>query len=210
MCVGDHDFIPAANVVQVTVVYDQFGQKMMNVYNVLSGAGHVEADLDRIKAKILTWLTNNLKGEQHNTSSTSLILAKSLDSEGDIAKEYVVTPALTGTQGNTALPGGTTVCVKWSTGLAGRSYRGRTFHIGLSSVHINGNQLGTSAQTFITAAYNALLPILAGGGTVDKLVVVSYCHLSTWRTSAVVTPITGASVDINLDSQRRRLTGRGS
>jgi hypothetical protein len=64
------------------------------------------------------------------------------------------------------------------------------------------------ANDFVTAV-NQMIVDLAGLGW--TLVIVSRQHNKVARTTAEVTPIlTATVVDYNVDSQRRRLTGRGT
>lgn len=209
MCEGTHGFIPANGVFNFKLIFDQYGQKMMNNFNVLSGGGVLQADMDRIQLKLLDWLTANWKPASGNTASCSLMVGQYIGVEGGIQKDYVVSPAVVGTVNTGAMPANVTFCAKWGTGFAGRSARGRTFHIGLTSGNVSGNTLIGASVTAFVAVYTALLTKLGAGGTVDKLVVTSYCNNGFWRINASSLPVTGVSIEANLDSQRRRLTGRG-
>ncbi len=210
LCTGTHAFIPANKVVNVQLIIDAAGQKVQNVYNVLAPNAVVEADLDRIKNKFVDWATNNWKPNSSAGCSLALMVLRDQTVENGLAKEYPISPAIVGTAGGGNLPLSVTAAIKWSSGLAGRSYRGRTYHIGLVPGHANGNQLQTGHAVTLQAMYAALITKLNAGLVVDKLVVVSRCNGGVWRTNAITTPIASASVDINLDSQRRRLTGRGN
>jgi|SRR5215216_223440 len=209
MCTGPHDFIEAPGVVKAQIIFDASSQKVENVYHILSGAGVALADLDRIQGKLATWLTTNWKPNSSSGVSCALMVLNDESVENGVGKEYIINPAIVGSAAGGNLPLHNTVAIKWSTGLTGRSFRGRTYHVGLVPGHISGNQLSGGFAGTLGTMYNALKTTLSGGGTVDKLVVVSRCNNNVWRSTAVVTEITGASVDINVDSQRRRLTGRG-
>ncbi len=210
MCTGPHNFIPAANVVNVQLIFDAQGQKIESVFNVLSGAGVAVGDFDRIKAKFVDWATNNWKLNSSNGCSLALMVLRDQTIEAGLAKEYPISPAIVGSAAGATLPLSVTCAVKWSSGLAGRSYRGRTYHIGLVAGHVNGNVLATGHPPTLVTMYTALLTKLLAGGVADKLVVVSRCVNNTWRANALVTEIAACSVDINVDNQRRRLTGRGA
>ena len=70
-----------------------------------------------------------------------------------------------------------------------------------------GNQLNNTHRGGMIAAYAQLVSDIHTGG--NELVVCSRFHNKAPRTAGVGTEITRVNVDINLDSQRRRLTGRG-
>jgi len=210
MCTGPHPFIPAPGVVNAQIIFDYHLQRVENVFNIVSGGGLLEADLDRIQLKLKAWLDNEWKSIATAAATCSLMVLKDAENFASVGKEYAITPAIAGTQPPPTMPGHCTFAVKWSTGLTGRSHRGRTFHVGLAQNAVFGNQIGSIAQTAFIAAYTALKTRLAAGGTNDVLSVVSYCSEGVWRTTAEVTPITGCSVEQNIDSQRRRLTTRGA
>lgn len=204
-------FVPTASVISVELIYLVNTQLVENVWNVLSGTTPVdEAALDRIKAKFETWRVASLRPRQSTQCSAQKWVLRDLTSEASFAKEYAVTANAAGSFAQNALPQNVTASIKYSTGLAGRSYRGRTFHVGLSLGQYADNRVNTGEITSLTTCYTALLTGLAGGGTVDTLVVLSKWHDGSLRSAGVATPITGVTVDPNLDSQRRRLNTRGS
>ena len=108
---------------------------------------------------------------------------------------------------------------KLSTGVAGRSFRGRLFLSGVPEGSFDGNLLGGSAPADMRNGLFALKAnIVAAGGT---WVVVSrysgytqsppkYKKVPTPRTAGIATPVDNISVDVRLASQRRRLAGRGA
>lgn len=210
MCEGPHDFIPAANVVNVQVVYISASERVQNVFNVLSGGGTTAADMNRIGAKIEDWLRTDWDNGSSSLTTVSVISMTDAGVDGGVGVERVPATALTGSVGQPPLPANVTFAVKWNTGLTGRSHRGRTFHVGMTADMVLFNQINPSQRAMYLAMYTALLTKLHAGGTDDKLVVVSYCHDNVWRPSAEITEIISCSIDVNLDSMRRRLTGRGS
>lgn len=209
MCTGTHGFIPANGVFNFKIWFDQFGSKMMNNLNILSGGGSAQADMDRIQLKLLDWLTTQWKPGHSNTASCALMQGLYLGVEFGIQKDYLVSPTVVGTLGTPSLPANVTVAVKLTTGIGGRSARGRIYTVGMNSASVSGNSLAAGAPAAFAAIYNSLITKLAAGGTVDKLAIVSYCSNGFWRINAQVLPVLSASCDVNLDSQRRRLTGRG-
>lgn len=102
-------------------------------------------------------------------------------------------------------------CVKRTTGAVGRSYRGRLY------IPVWDQGFISSADTFSSASASAIITGLEDfqadveGGTYPcTMVLVSFFSDKTPRDPGVATPVTGWSyTDLNLDSQRRRLAGRG-
>lgn len=119
--------------------------------------------------------------------------------------------------GNTpnAMPLGTTFVVSFRTNLRGRSFRGRNYVVGLTEDQVDGNSLEAGVGELWRAAYENLIGVAAG---VDWSWVVAsrFSGVSgspptpTPRVAGLTTPVTSVVVvDDFIDSQRRRLSGRG-
>jgi len=109
-----------------------------------------------------------------------------------------------------AAPNNVSPCVSFRTGMAGRSFRGRNYIAGVSNSDILGNTIDTGWATTIVNGYNFLLP----GGVNDPAPfvwsVASFFTANLPRLTGIATPITSVIfTDSIVDSQRRRLPGRG-
>ena len=113
----------------------------------------------------------------------------------------------TGEKTETALPNNVSLAVHWGTGLLGRSRHGRTFHLGITTDLVNGNFVTNAAD--IQSAYDALRTTLDNITLNVEFSVVSFVFQNDWRRDPLVTPISGVAVEATIDSQRRRLPGRG-
>jgi hypothetical protein len=118
-------------------------------------------------------------------------------------------PPLTGNNAADLLPNNVALCVSFRTNGRGKSARGRNYVPGLVETEVSGSIVASTTTTPVVAAYNAL----KGAGTFTaglEWVVVSRFHDNAPRTVALVQPITSVVlVDSVVDSQRRRLPGRG-
>lgn len=205
-------FIPAAGVAQIEMIYSLFGQTCENVYHVDTGTGAdiSAATLTTIGNQFAQWNQDSQRSVQSNFCGLTLVRARDLTVEAGTVIELAQTAANhTGQLADKALPGNVTVAVKWSTGLGGRSFRGRSYHVGLTQAQVDLNALTAAAQTAIQTAYANLL-VAVNGIAGHAMVVVSYAHNKFWRDAAVATPIIRATLNGDVDSQRRRLNGRGS
>lgn len=107
------------------------------------------------------------------------------------------------------LPGNAAWVVKFISGLTGRSARGRNYISGLSSAVVNGNTLAATAAAAIVDTYEQISADAA---------VLGWSHVITSRfTSGAARPVgvnfPVAAVtysDLDMDSMRRRLAGRGA
>jgi hypothetical protein len=205
-----HAFIPAPNCAQVELIYLSQGELCENVFKVQKGSPYTLAQLQSLRGTVNTW--DSTTGNQLRSSGVQLVRIRSrgIDSASDPVEDYTLPTPRNGTQAGTMLPNNVTFCFKLPTGLAGRSYRGRWYQVGLTTGFIgaDANHMNPVSAANALAALNALPTALTAAG--HTLVVVSYRHDKAWRTTAVVTPaLPFVYVDLAFDSQRRRLTGRG-
>ena len=201
-------YIPVQDTASFELIYDVFGQKCENVFHVYKLSGWTADDLDTYCATFEAWWSAYGKARVHSGVSLGLIVAKDLSSQTAPAIEYASGLPISGTYPNgTDLPLNVTVAVSFGTNLRGRSYRGRIYQVGMTSDMIVDNQITVTFKNSLLTAYNDLVARISQTG--GDLVVVSRFHNKAPRSVGVTTPITRVSVDVNLDSQRRRLTGRG-
>lgn len=205
-----HGFIPVPHAARIELIYGYNGVTCENVLNVQKGSDYTLAQLQALRGTVDTW--HSATGKQINSTGCILnrIRTKALHDAAAPTEDYTLPTPRAGTQAGTQMPANVTWCVKLATGLSGRNNRGRYYCIGLTSgfLGLTANQIGAAAAANIVTWLNALQTALAGAG--HTLGVVSYYHLG-WRTTGQFTASTGfVAVDLNLDSMRRRLTGRGS
>lgn len=205
-------FIPAPGVMQAEMIYNCLGQKVENVYHFLQGDGATppsEAQMTAVAVALEAWEHGSAVAMRNTSTILTNIIVRDLTSESAGAIEHTPTTSVTGVQTSAALANNVTVAVKWTTRLHGRSFRGRSYHIGMYLTAVSGNQLTTVANGDFQSRYDALrtqLETIAG----ISFVVLSFAHNKFWRDTALATRIIQCSIDPNLDSQRRRLAGRGT
>lgn len=205
-----HGFIPVANTASVELIYTVNGIVAENVLHVQKGSPYSLADLQAVRGIFDTWDNNTWRVDRANSATLNRIRSKALDSTGSPMEDYFLPTPRAGTFNSATLPSNVTWAIKLSTGLTGRSYRGRLYVVGLTAGHQagTGNTVNTTWAARMVASLNTLLSTLASAG--HTLGVVSYRANGAWRTSGVFTAgVSWVAVDYNFDSQRRRLTGRG-
>lgn len=208
-------FIPALNCARVTVIMTLHGSQVENVYHVNRGDPWDVADLTDLANVFITWMNDTYAPIVSADLQFERVQARDLTTEEAPGVE-VAFPALSG--GDIALggglPGNVTLAVKHITGLTGRSRRGRSFIAGIPNGVLVGNHVNDGFQGAVQDAYTTLIGDIATAGF--GWVVASFYHgvapltgRPEPRLTALMTPIIGVTVDPNLDSMRRRLTGRG-
>lgn len=203
-------FIPAPNCASVELIYGVYSQVIENTFAVKSNAPFSASDLTALRTCFNNWDA----AQWYNTRGTLVLLTrirtKALDSISSPMEDYALPTPRGGTGSAAPLPLNVTFCFKLASGLAGRSQRGRLYLPGVVSTAVSGNQLlGSQADAYLTRL-NTLPAALLAANSNWKWGVLSYRANKTWRAEAQFTAITSAVyTDLNLDSQRRRLTGRG-
>jgi len=180
-----------------------------NVLHFLVSAPEIGPDvLDAIGLALANWWHSDLRVMVPSSIALQRIVLTDLSAEGSYQTVYTTDLPDTGTSTFAHVPDNVTVAVRKGSGFSGRSNRGRIFHVGLNIAQIVGDQIDDAAQDALNDAYSALMTLSPVGATVD-FVIVSYCNDGAWRTTANLVAVTEIGVDPNIDSQRRRLAGRG-
>lgn len=203
------DFIEVPGVIQLQAVYRVVGQTCENVFHCKHTGSIGATELFALTAVVRNWWHTVEKAAHEADVSLVKVMATDLTTQTSLGVEEPATSPSTGTAvGSVTMPNNVTVAVKWLTGLRGRSFRGRTYHVGIRAIQTSGQEITTSMQTLLASNYTTLWTSLNATG--DVMGVVSRFHDKAPRVTGVFTPITGLSIDLTLDSQRRRLPGRGN
>ena len=208
MCIGTHPFIPALNTAKVEMVYQTPGGIAENVLYFTDATSYDPTDIGVLSGEIKAWWDDTLRNWQSSSMSLIKVRAQDISVEDGAFWEYTAGLPSPGLAPATILPGNVTGAIKFSTGRAGRSFRGRNFFIGLSEPYVTGDTIDPVLIAGVMTSYAGLDdPAVISKG---KQSVVSLCHNGVWLTDAVTTPVNGRSMDNTVDSQRRRLLHRGS
>jgi hypothetical protein len=202
-------FVPIPNTVKVETCFSWDSQAVENVYHVRVSGDINEALLDNLNSLFYTWWSQYPANLQANTLLVTRTIISDASQQYGVAKEYAPGVINAGQVTNSpALPNNVSVAVKWNTGLRGRSYRGRTYHLGLYEAAVTGNNVIPTTVAALISAYTALMTTLDAQGY--ELVVASRFQGNLPRVTGVATPALTVTCDSTIDSQRRRLPGRGA
>jgi hypothetical protein len=177
-----------------------FGQLIENVWHVIGPdpfdptlAADIAATFQTGYANIYASLSQDIDLREifvHNLNGPS---------SGEVT--LAITPPATGGIVEDGEPGNVAICISLRTALAGRSSRGRKYFSGLTVGDVTGNTVNSVTVGNVLVAVSDLIAALLTNGT--PLAIFSPTHLLLTQVS------TATAVDFNVDSQRRRLTGRG-
>jgi len=187
--------------------YSYLGQQIENVFHFEGDVPFIASALATLGDEMKTAWESTMRAHIQTGCNLNYILLTALDTDAGDQVNVPVDEA--GTLSGTGLPGNVTVSIKFGSGVSGRSNRGRMYWPGISTSQVSGNQLLDSvASAFVSDVSDFFDAITTATGYIH--VITSYCHNKVWRTAAVNNEVISyLLVDKNLDSQRRRLAGRG-
>lgn len=201
-------FIPAPNTALVELRYLQDNQNVENTLWFENDAGWTEPTLVALGLAIRDWWTTNLQGGIGQDVVLREIYVTDQTSNVGLSATITSGLPLSGTASTDATTNSNTLCVSFRTAQRGRSYRGRNYVVGLPINALDQNTVTAGYRNFVQSAYAALLTVAADQNS--RWVVVSKQLNNVVRTIADRTPVTAVTVvDSTVDSQRRRLPGRG-
>lgn len=178
-----------------------------NVYHFQRTGGWTATQMSDLITYLQAW--ENTSAKSLRGTSTALLKIRVRDLAVANGAYAAADMNVAGTHTGAHYPSSVTWAVKWTTGLTGRSNRGRSYWIGLTETMSSATDDNSIDATVAGAIVSACSALLTGAiPDAGKLVVVSRRHANAWRNPPVTVPITGVGyADTILDNQRRRLPG---
>jgi hypothetical protein len=201
-------YVPA-DAVEVDITYLFDGQRCQNVVHYAYDSVPVPDDMVELGNEIISAWDSGMKAWMPST--LSLIEVKLTDLTTQISPSVFATTGLpvVGTNVSPALPNSNALVLTKRTALRGRSYRGRIYVPGLIEGQVTANAVSSAYQTNYLNFWNGLLTITTTLNSFE-MVVLSKKQNGSWLAQGILTPVIGFTTDGQVDSQRRRLPGRGS
>jgi len=203
-------FIPVADTVLAELRFDYFGQQIENTLYFRKLGGSTVAQATGLMNDLLLWWTTLPSQYLSNDITLRELNVTDLSSaSGYSVSQAAPTPNPAGAISADGLPGNVALCVSFRTPNRGRSFRGRNYVAGLAETTVTGNQLDATRVAGLLGSYQGI-PSSITSSAWDWVVVSRYAG-GLPRVAGIATEITSVVVvDDFVDSQRRRLTGRGN
>lgn len=201
-------FIPVQQCVQAQLRLTFQSQEVENVLHFRTAAAPTGADLAAIAEGVEDWWVTNIAP----LVPTSVVYREVYATDQTSATGATFTASgASGTTGGLTLteePNNVTLAISLRTAFRGRSFRGRIYHIGFGQLQVVDNEVTPSHVAALNAAYSELLQTTNFGG--NALAVASRYSNNAPRVLGICTEVTDVVIaDTVVDSQRRRLPGRG-
>jgi len=205
-------FIPVPKTAVCHVVGELFGQIIENTLYFAFPDDPLTSEIGQLAASVGQWAVGELCGQLSADYKYLRTEAQSLASESAPAITDVTGTGTVGSnlEGQSA-PGGSCLAVSFRSAYGGRSYRGRNYVSGLPSERIVGNQVDAGYATALVTVYENLMSYIEDDLPNAVHVIVSRYTAGAPRVEGITTPVlTYLTTNRDIDSQRRRLTGRGN
>jgi hypothetical protein len=202
-------FIPATNTVEIEIRGLLDDQQVENTLYFQADNPIDDAAVDDLMSVFSGWVGSEYPDQKCEAYKGTELLITDLTTESGLQRSVDISYIVGSVEGS-ALPNNSAFAVSFRTGLRGRSYRGRNYAMAIPISAQEGiNQVTTAYRDAVVGNYANLLELdfSSVGWT---WVVVSRFLDNAPRSIAEVTPVTSViATDLTLDSQRRRLPGRG-
>jgi len=194
-------FHPMAGTIMVTWT----GHRALDLRNMVhcfqySGAAPTIAQLSQLNNELITNLLPKLVPISCSDLTWESVTSRDMATATGAEQTTAITTGGQGTSAGFSNPGNVAYAVSWRTGRPGRRFRGRTYLTNMAEGDTTGDTISSGLLSVITTfAIEFLLPRVLGP---FKSAVGS-------RVGGFSTPLSGFVLEPTLDSQRRRLAGRG-
>lgn len=200
-------FIQVPGVYRFTLYYTNSGQNAANVFHRRKGVvAWDSSNVYNSAFALKEWWRTYIMPNVPDTVTLERIMCISENSQTDPSLDFQDGLPLVGTRAATPLPQNVTVAVAWKTSGRGRSFQGRTYHVGLCLEDQLWGTLTDTAYTWLINAYTPLIGVWAVSPYF--MCVVSRQHNGVILNPATYYQILSCTINRDLDSGRRRLPGR--
>lgn len=201
-------FQAVPDTVEIDVIYTLHGVLVQNVFYAEFSGGYALANLTALATQIDAAMAAAWLSDQPAEAVYLRTEVRGLAFQNDLAVTNNTSTG-PGTETNAALPGNVTFSVKKTSGLTGRSARGRCYWIGIPRDKVksaNENELQTAYAALIAGNVDHIKDVI-NGTTGWAAVLVSRFTGGALRPFGVTFPWIGTiAVDEVVDTQRKRLS----
>ena len=209
-------FVPVPNTIEVESRYIWSGQQVETTSYFEKADGWTLSDISDWLDQMNVIIQEELLPLLSTAIQFVELVARLLDTASSIGFSLPISPAVSGGEDFPAVPNNSTYTISFKTGLTGRSFRGRNYVPGIPDNKRIENTIDSAFRTGLLAFYSTLRTAASENST--PMVVVSRYSGVDPDTGKPIPRVTGvttnvasiSTADLVLDSQRRRLPGRGA
>lgn len=198
------------NTAQILLQYTQYAEVTENVLYATNTDAITTDDLDELRDAVADWAQGVWMPQMPNTTRLTAVVITDLTTTSGERQTEVFNPSVVGSLG-ASLPNNVTISIEKVIAERYRGGHGRLYVPGLSSQVISGNELNADfGATLVTKLNDLKTAVSAAGDNTWVLSTVRTDNTDPLAPVKTTRPILNFKLaDRHLDSQRRRLTGRG-
>jgi hypothetical protein len=189
------------DVVRVTIFGTRDTRQVLNTFHVSNTAGWNLSSMATLANDVVSWISTSYKTLVSTPITWYLVSVRLYNPSNPLAYDQSISPPIAATQAGPAEAGNVTATLSLRTGLAGRKYRGRLYVAAISENHVAQNDLLTSSYVILAGTVTQALLTAMNVGT--RAIAIFHKLTNTY------TNVNGYAIENIVDSQRRRLPGRG-
>lgn len=196
------------NVVKAALVFQRDTRQLVNTLHFAHVGGWDLARMTTLAGDLKTWWNTIYRTAVPAAVALTQVQVRLLDPSNPLAVDFPVAPSIPGTRAGTSEAANVSLSLSERTGLAGRAHRGRIFMPSVSEIDVSVTDQATSVLVGLAA--NAIANLIFGFTTTSAFPCVFH------RPGLLPRPldnlydlVTSYVVEDLIDSQRRRLPGRG-
>jgi len=202
-------FVPGPRVIQAEMRYTYQGQQVENVLYFQKDSAVTVADMQGLGGALAASYQNEVQANMPTSLSLREIYLTDLTTQTSPTFTYTAILPLVGTDGQPAMPNNVTLCISFRSAGRGRSSRGRNYLLGITENEVDNNFVNTSCSV----PWESFFLDLLGYSTPGPFTWVVFSRVLNGADRAVglAQPVQSFTiVDTVVDTQRRRLPGRGT
>ena len=202
-------FVPGNDVAQVELRFLWSGQRVENTMYFQGIADWISTSMELLALQVESWWLSNVQALVSDQVELQEVFVTNLDTATSGTWSQPTTPGTSGARVSPALPNNVSCALSFRTAGRGRSSRGRNYVLGLTEDQVSNNTLLTSEAIGYTNAYGVWLTAVIPNSA--NWVVFSRFTNGAPRVVGLAQQILSVGfADLTIDSQRRRLPGRGT
>lgn len=187
---------------QITVWWSDLGGQHSNVFSYKSATQPGPIDVNGIAAAFWTYIATAFKNCLGSSRNVDRIECRTRWTGVNYAGVFYPTQPQPGALAGDPSPGNVAVCAAYKSGARGRRYNGRSFMGGMTEALTSGDVVSSGQILALNTLEGLILSFTNSGALPMSFSVASVRGL-------ILTNILKFVIDAVVDSQRRRLTGRG-
>jgi hypothetical protein len=203
-------FVPFSRAAALTVNYLWLGQQVQNTLWFDYNDAIDETALESLVADVETYVFEEMLPLMSEDIFLNSVEARKQDAPESL---YAISRVHSNEPGGVptpSMPNNVTVSVSFRTALTGRSRRGRNYWLAIPTTQVADNLVNGSYLEGVLGAYEGMIGLGAVSAGWQWVVASKYAN-GAQREQGLTTNVTGVTIVDNIvDSQRRRLPGRGA